>query len=431
MPKIVTKVTQIPKLQRKKRVAAYARVSSGKDAMLHSLSAQVSYYNDLIQKEDGWEFAGVYSDEAITGTKEERPGFQQMLEDSRNGKIDMILTKSISRFARNTVTLLETVRMLKALEVDVFFEEQNIHTMSADGELMLTILASYAQEESRSASENQKWRIKKNFEEGMPWNGRMLGYRMRDGQYYIIPEEAEIVRRIYREYLDGLGPNRIAAGLTEDGIPTAMNGQIWCPQTIAKMLRNYCYTGNLLLQTTFCENHITKRMLKNTGQRPRYLAEDTHEAIIPIETWNAAQAEIQRRSEQHTFVPPSKPSFFYTGLIQCAKCGKNYRRKTTATRIVWICSTFNTRGKKYCASKQIPESTLDSLVAEITKNPTDIQKIIADDGNTLHFHLADGSVVTRIWADRSRAESWTAEKRESARQQAYERRQTGWQEQSQ
>ena len=135
MPKIVTKVAQIPKLQRKKRVAAYARVSSGKDAMLHSLSAQVSYYNDRIQKEDTWEFAGVYSDEAITGTKEERPGFQQMLEDCRNRKIDMILTKSISRFARNTVTLLETVRMLKALEVDVFFEEQNIHTMSADGEL--------------------------------------------------------------------------------------------------------------------------------------------------------------------------------------------------------------------------------------------------------------------------------------------------------
>lgn len=209
------------------------------------------------------------------------------------------------------------------------------------------------------------------------------------------------------------------------------NGSIWHPQTIAKMLRNYCYTGNLLLQTTFCENHITKRMLKNTGQRPRYLAEETHEAIIPMEQWQAVQYEIERRSKLHTFTPPAKPTFFYTGLIQCAKCGKNYRRKTTATRVVWICATFNTRGKKYCASKQIPESTLDTLVAEVTKKPTDIQKIIADDGNTLHFHLADGSVVTRIWADRSRAESWTAEKRQSARQQAYERRQTGWQEQSQ
>lgn len=430
MPKTVTKVAYPPQLQRKKRVAAYARVSSGKDAMLHSLSAQVSYYNDLIQNEVGWEFVGVYSDEAITGTKEERPGFQRMLEDCRNGKIDMILTKSISRFARNTVTLLETVRMLKALGVDVFFEEQNIHTMSADGELMLTILASYAQEESRSASENQKWRIKKNFEEGIPWNGRMLGYRMRDGQYYIIPEEAEIVRRIYREYLDGMGPNRIAAGLMEDGIPT-MNGGVWQPQTIAKILRNYAYTGNLLLQKTFCENHITKKMIKNTGQKPRYLAKGTHEAIIQMDEWQSVQNEIECRASSHKVTPPEKPTFFYTGLIHCSKCGKNYRRKTTPTRVVWICATFNTRGKKHCASKQIPESTLDDLVAEVVSDPADIQKIIADDGNTLHFHLADGSVVTRIWADRSRAESWTAEKRELARQQAYERRQTGWQEQSQ
>ena len=210
-----------------------------------------------------------------------------------------------------------------------------------------------------------------------------------------------------------------------------MHGSIWHPQTIAKILRNYCYTGNLLLQTTYCENHITKRMLKNTGQRPRYLAEDTHEPIIPIDEWQAVQTEIKRRASRRKTTPPAKPTFFYTGLIQCAKCGKNYRRKTTPTRVVWICATFNTRGKKYCASKQIPESTLDALVAEVVSNPADIQKIIADDGNTLHFHLGDGSVVTRIWADRSRAESWTAEKRETARQQAYERRQAGWQEQSQ
>ena len=428
MPKKVTKVAQIPKLQRKKQVAAYTRVSSGKDAMLHSLSAQVSYYNDLIQKEDGWEFVGVYSDEAITGTKEGRADFQRMLADCRNGKIDMIITKSISRFARNTVTLLETVRMLKALGVDVFFEEQNIHTMSADGELMLTILASYAQEESLSASENQKWRIKKNFEEGMPWCGRMLGYRIRDGQYYIIEDEAEIVRCIYREYLDGAGPGGIANRLTEDGIPTR-NGGIWQPQTIATILRNYTYTGNLLLQKTVRENHITKKTIRNTGQKTQYLLEEAHEAIIPLETFEAVQAEIERRIDSRKNTPPAKPTFLYTGIIQCAKCGKNYRRKTTAGRVSWICATFNTRGKKYCASKQIPEATLDALVAEVVKNPAEIQKIIADDGNTLHFHLADGSVVTRIWADRSRSESWTAEMRETARQRAKERSQAQWQEQ--
>ena len=430
MPKTVTRVAYPPRLMRKKRVAAYCRVSSGKDAMLHSLSAQVSYYNNLIQKEDGWEFVGVYSDEAITGTKEGRADFQRMLDDCRNGKIDMIICKSISRFARNTLTLLETVRMLKALEVDVYFEEQNIHTISSDGELMLTILASYAQEESRSASENQKWRIKKNFENGMPWCGRMLGYRIKDGQYYIIEDEAEVVRRIYRDYLAGAGPNLIAIQLTEDGIPTR-NGGIWQPQTVARILRNYTYTGNLLLQKTFRENHITKKTIKNTGQKPRYLAEDAHEAIIDTVMFDAVQAEIERRANSRKITPPAKPVFTYTGLIQCAKCGKNYRRKTTKTQVVWVCATFNTKGKRYCASKQIPEITLDALVGEITNDPANIKKIIADDDNTLHFHLADGSVITKTWADRSRAESWTPERREAARQRAYERRQTQWQEQLQ
>lgn len=349
---------------------------------------------------------------------------------------DAIMNALNKGIKRNVVSEADTKKRGSRVSTEELFTRllyygiSQLHLTMDEVWLMLTILASYAQEESRSASENQKWRIKKNFEEGMPWNGRMLGYRMRDGQYYIIPDEAEIVHRVYREYLSGMGPNRIAAGLTEDGIPT-MNGGLWQPQTIAKMLRNYSYTGNLLLQKTFCENHITKKMLKNIGQRPRYLAEETHEAIIPMEEWQAVQAEIERRANSRKSTPPVKPTFFYTGLIQCAKCGKNYRRKTTATQIVWICATFNTRGKKYCASKQIPESTLDALVAEVVRSPADIEKIIADDGNTLHFHLADGSVVTRIWADRSRAESWTAEKREVARQQAYERRQTKWQEQSQ
>lgn len=427
MPKTVTRVAYPPRLMRKKRVAAYCRVSSGKDAMLHSLSAQVSYYNNLIQKEDGWEFVGVYSDEAITGTKEDRADFQRMLDDCRNGKIDMIICKSISRFARNTLTLLETVRMLKVMEVDVYFEEQNIHTVSSDGELMLTILASYAQEESRSASENQKWRIKKTFESGMPWCGRMLGYRIKDGQYYIIEDEAEVVRRIYREYLAGAGPNLIAIQLTEDGIPTR-NGGIWQPQTVAKILRNYTYTGNLLLQKTFRENHITKKTIKNTGQKPRYLAEDAHDAIIDPVIFDAVQAEIERRANSRKITPPAKTKFTYTGLIQCSKCGKNYRRKTTKTQVVWVCATFNTKGKRYCASKQVPETTLDALVGEITNDPTNIKKIIADDDNTLHFHLTNGSVITKTWADRSRALSWTPERREVARQKAYERRQKQWQE---
>ena len=198
------KVTEIqfPKrIEALPRVAAYARVSSGKDAMLQSLSSQVSYYSSMIQSHPGWLYAGVYADEARTGTKEARPEFQRLLEYCRAGKINLVVTKSISRFAWNTVTLLATVRELKALGVDVFFEEQHIHTLSADGELMITILASYAQEESFSASENQKWRIRKNFQEGKPWDAMILGYRYKDGRYEIEPGEAAIVRKIYDLYL--------------------------------------------------------------------------------------------------------------------------------------------------------------------------------------------------------------------------------------
>lgn len=233
--KKVTKLPSEAKLVQKLRVAAYARVSTGKDAMLHSLTAQIDYYKTKIRANPEWIFAGVYVDEAKTGTKETREGLGQLISDCRDGKIDMVLTKSISRFARNTVTLLQIVRMCKEWEVDIFFEEQSIHTMSGDGELLLGILASYAQEESRCASENQKWRIKRNFAAGMPWNGALLGYRIRDGRYEIVPEEAEIVRRIYAEYLEGFGYHAIVRHLRGG----------WCSLTAGKRLGSIQHCQNL------------------------------------------------------------------------------------------------------------------------------------------------------------------------------------------
>ncbi len=403
--------TDAPK---RKRVAAYARVSSGKDAMLHSLSAQVSYYSDYIQKH-GWVYAGVYADEALTGTKDNRVNFQRLLAECRKGTIQMVITKSISRFARNTVTLLETVRELKALGVDVYFEEQNIHTMSADGELMLTILASYAQEESLSVSENMKWRIRRNFEEGKPWSGLILGYRFQNGQFVVVSEEAKIVKRIFREYLDGLGATAIMKGLNEDGILTRL-GKPWRIEGVLKILRNYNYTGNLILQKTYRENHLTKRKMKNNGEKPQYHAVGTHEAIIDLATFEAVQEELARRSEHYSGKKPSTVTYPFTRLIVCANCGKHYKRKTTATGIVWICSTYNTHGKKACASKAIPESVLYELTADTPLG--DLTAIRAEKDNTLVFCFKNGERTVKRWKDRSRSESWTEEMKEKARQQA-------------
>ena len=420
MSRTVEQIQFAPRMPKPLRVAAYARVSSGKDAMLHSLAAQVDHYSTYIRHHHGWEYVGVYADEAKTGTRDSRENFQRMLTDCRAGKIDHIITKSISRFSRNTVTLLETVRELKELGISVYFEEQSIDTATADGELMLSILASYAQEESLSASENQKWRVKRNFEEGIPWRFFMLGYRRENGKLTVIPEEAEIVRSIFDDYLAGKGVTAIAKRLNESGYAT-QSGCVFHKSAVERILRNYAYTGNLLLQTKFRENHLTKVTRKNQGELPRYHATDTHEAIIPPETFNAVQAEIRRRKEKYAPTKPQQPSPF-TGLITCAICGKHYRRKTTATGPVWICSTYNSYGKSYCPSKAIPEEKLMQTAA-LVGHTGEITAITAHNDNLLEFTLKDGTNAVKRWQDRSRAESWTAEMRRAAGEKTRERTQ--------
>lgn len=434
MPKTIKKVLHPPKLERKIRVAAYARVSSGKDAMLHSLSSQIGYYSELIQKHSDWEYAGVYADEAMTGTKETRDEFQRLIADCRTGRIDLILTKSISRFARNTVTLLETVRELKLLEVDVFFEEQSIHTQSSEGELMMTILASYAQEESLSASENQKWRIKRNFEAGKPWDCTILGYRAKDGVFEIVPEEAETVRLVFKWYLEGLGRQAIANRLNELGIPTRFE-KTWHQDTISKMLRNEKYAGDLLLQKTFRTDHLTKQTRINHGELPMYHVQDAHEPIIDRKTFNAVQQELARRAESIQVKPGSSTAF--TGKIRCGLCGKKYRRKTTHTGIAWVCATYNTKGKKYCSSKQIPEETLKAVTAKVLGCDSFDEDAFAEriafvsalPNNALEFTFTDGHSKNATWQDRSRSESWTAERRQAAAEKTRKRSEKKCQEQ--
>lgn len=403
------------------RVCAYARVSSGKDAMLNSLSAQVSYYSSYVQKHNGWEYVGVYIDEALTGTKDNRAEFQRMILDCKQGKIDMIITKSISRFARNTVTLLETVRELKSIGVDVYFEEQNIHSMSGDGELLLTILASYAQEESLSVSQNCKWRIRKGFENGELTNLRfMYGYEISKGKIEINEAEAEIIRYVFSAFIDGDTLGNIANKLK--GKNRKRNGQ-WTHQRIHEMLSNEKYTGNALLQKQYRNNHLEKKLIPNKGTLPQYYAEGTHNAIIDMEIFQKAQERLLEIKNNHTAKKPQVKSVF-TGIITCPKCNKNYKRNTSNGSVGFNCRTYLEQGKSACHGKKIPEDTLISVCKEVlgidvfNENlfTSKVKQIIVPKPNYLLFILTDGIEVKKVWQDRSRRDSWTDEMKQSARE---------------
>lgn len=415
-----------PKL---KRVAAYARVSSGKDAMLHSLSAQVSYYSSLIQSHKGWEYAGVYADEALTGTKENRENFQRLLTDCRNGKVNMVITKSISRFARNTVTLLETVRELKGYGIDVYFEEQNIHSISADGELMLTILASYAQEESRSASENQKWRVRQSFENGELINLRMMfGYKISKGSIIVHPENAEIVREIFHRFNDGESMGSIGRDLNERGIRGEFGGE-WNTQNIRQILGNEKYTGNALLQKHYRNNHLEKRKVKNRGELTFYYVEESHPAIIDQATFDLAKKRLNGFAEKFAEHKPPVATVF-TSRIKCGICGANYKHCTNNGRQFWHCSTYMKKGKKFCQAKRIPDEVIHRLTADVLGIDDYDEKLLdsritliqAEQDRRIVFHTVTGEKIVKQWELPSRSESWTPEMRAAAAERTKEAR---------
>ena len=414
-----------PQVRVLKRVAAYARVSSGKDAMLHSLSAQVSFYSNLIQMHPGWQYIGVYSDEAVTGTKSERPEFQRLIKDCQTGKIDMVITKSISRFARNTVTLLEVVREMKSLGIDVYFEKENIHSTSGDGELMLTILASYAQEESLSVSENCKWRIRNRFKDGEIANWRfMFGYLSMNGKMKIEPQKAAIVRSVFHDYINGKGTTEIAHRLQSEGIPTLFGGK-WSARSIKMMLRNEKYAGNALLQKRFVSDHLTKTLLHNNGQLPKYYAEGTHDAIVDTETFQKVQIILESSKEKFTAKVSTTSFYPFTHMIRCANCGKYYKRQACHGRVYWNCATFLQEGKSVCHTKQLPEDILIAVTTEVLGLSQfdeaafikQIREIVVPEFNVLIYIFSDGQQIERIWKNSSRSESWS----ESLRQQARER----------
>lgn len=421
---IINKVNTVKKLPKKLRVCAYARVSTGKDAMLDSLANQVSYYSKFIQSKKEWLYVGVYSDEAISGTKSSRPGFQKMLTDSQNGKIDLIITKSISRFARNTVTLLETVRELKSIGVGVYFEEQRIHTLSKEGELMLTILASYAQEEARSVSDNMKWRVRKNFAEGIPYKLIILGYRLTNGKITIVPEEAEVVKLIYKKYLEGKGLLTIAKELNQMNILTRF-GNKFTHNSIRLILTNITYTGDLLLQKKYRNNYLEKKTTWNKGELPQYYVEDSHEPIIDKKTFAMVQEMIKANAKKRP-ISLKTNDCFYKGMVKCGHCGRAYLKKTTiqGRHAIWRCSNYIMNGKGVCSNPGVIDDEIIRLakmtlgLEEISKEVflKEIKEIIVNENKTLTFRFYSGKEATYPFSDYSRKDSWTPEMKQKARE---------------
>ena len=323
---------------------------------------------------------------------------------------------------------MQTVRELKALGVGVFFEEQNLNSLSGDGELLLTILAAYAQEESRSVSENCKWRIRKDFKEGKTAGYmRIYGYDYTMGKLTVNPAEAEVVRMIFADYLSGMGRNAIMKKLTELGIPTK-RGRRWSESAISSILTNEKMIGDMCLQKSFVASHLTKRQKPNRGELERYYVEGTHEPIVTAETFKAVQAEIARRAVK---IKPSRKRAFseFTSIIRCGRCGAHFHKKVNAAgtkyaKTTWACATYTNRGKGECPAKRIPEYILKAKFAEalglaeydadsITRRVASIT--IPDDG-VLVFVFKDGTERTLTWAPPSRRESWTDEMRAAARE---------------
>lgn len=358
----------------KLRVVAYCRVSTDSDEQATSYEAQVEHYTNFIKKNDDWEFAGIFADDGISGTNtKKREEFNRMIGECMAGKIDMIITKSISRFARNTLDCLKYIRQLKEKNIPVFFEKENINTLDSKGEVLLTIMASLAQQESESLSNNVKlgWQFRYQNGEVQVNHNRFLGYtKDKNGHLIIDKKEAVIVKRIFREYLEGASLRQIGEGLMADGILTAAKKPIWRPEAIKKILQNEKYIGDALLQKTYTIDVLTKKRVKNNGIMPQYYVENDHEAIIPRSVYTQVQEELIRRANLHSGKNRKKrvysSKYALSSIVYCPKCGDIYRRVVWNNRgkqsIVWRCCTRMEHGPGTCDADAIHESELQNLV---------------------------------------------------------------------
>ena len=353
------------------RVAAYCRVSTDMEEQESSYEAQVRHYTEYIQSNPAWELADIYADEGISGTDtKKRDEFNRMMDNCAAGEIDLIITKSISRFARNTVDCLRSIRKLKSQQIAVYFEKENINTLDAKGEVLITIMASLAQQESQSISQNVKMGIHYQFQQGKVRlnHSCFLGYtKDSSGNLIVVQKEADIVRRIFKEFLAGKSTRKIALDLTRDGIPTASGRGRWHDSTIRSMLRNEKYMGDVLLQKTYTVDFLTKKKAKNLGELPQYYVENNHEPIISRETFQQTQGELLRREhlcsasgmrEVHSC------KYALSGRMICSCCGSSYRRmrsKVPTQNTIWRCK-MHLQSKDACPGRSVRENEVHSVV---------------------------------------------------------------------
>lgn len=382
----------------KRRVAGYARVSTDKDEQFSSYEAQIDYYTQYIKSHDDWEFVKVYTDEGISGLNtKKRDGFNEMIEDALAGKIDLIVTKSVSRFARNTVDSLTTIRKLKDSGCEVYFEKENIWTFDGKGELLLTIMSSLAQEESRSISENVTWGQRKRFADGkvsMPYK-QFLGYEKGpDGLPKVVPEQAETVRHIYDLFMSGLTSFAVARQLTSEGIPTPSGKVNWAASTVESILTNEKYKGDARLQKRFTVDFLKKKMKVNEGEVPQYYVENSHEAIVSPELFEQVQEEMERRRKLGRRY---RSGSLFSCRIICGDCGEFYGPKVWNSnskyrRTIWQCNA-KFKGEHRCTTQHLTEDAIkEQFIKAYNQIIPDRERLI-EDCRIMQATLTDCSLI--------------------------------------
>lgn len=405
----------------KLRVTAYCRVSTDSDEQATSYETQMEHYTSYIQRNPEWEFAGIFADDGISGTNtKKREEFNRMIEECMVGHIDMIITKSISRFARNTLDCLKYIRLLKEKNIPVFFEKENINTMDSKGEVLLTIMASLAQQESESLSKNVKLGLQFRYQNGEVQvnHNRFMGYtKDENGHLIIVPSEAEVIKRIYLEYLQGASLKQIGESLEADGILTGAGKTTWRPETIKKILKNEKYIGDALLQKTYTIDVLTKKRIQNNGIVPKYYVENDHEPIIPRNLYMQVQEEMLRRANMHSGEKMKKrvysSKYALSSIVYCSKCGDIYRRIAWNNRgkhsIVWRCVNRVEHGPDCCNARTVREEELQNAVVKA------INQIIGDRSEMLDV-LEENIKMVLALEDKSSLESINARLEETQRE---------------